>query len=129
MRLLVLAALGAVAAISLALPARASTFSDVPEDHWAYEAIDYLQQAGLVEGYPDGTLRGDRAFTRYEMAMVIARVFTKIQDWQAMNGGDGMPPLDESTNLDEIYARLDRLSDEFRDELADLGARVTAVED
>lgn len=129
MRLLVLAALGAVAAISLALPARASTFSDVPEDHWSYEAIDYLQQAGLVEGYPDGTFRGDRAFTRYEMAMVIARVFTKIQDWQAMNGSDGMPPLEGQTDLDEIYARLDRLSDEFRDELADLGARVTAVED
>ena len=129
MRMLVIAALGALLAWGMSLPVRAETFSDVPEDHWAYEAIDYLQQAGLVEGYPDGTFKGDRPFTRYEMAMVIARVFTKIQDWQAVNGGEGTPPLEGSTNLDEVFARLDRLSDEFRDELADLGARVTAVED
>ena len=68
--------------------ALAQEFDDVPADHWAYEAIDYLQQAGLVEGYPDGTFKGNRAFTRYEMAMVIARVFTKLSDWQvAMENG------------------------------------------
>ena len=83
--------LGALAAMMLAGAAVASTFSDLPTDHWAYDAIDYLQQAGLVEGYPDGTFQGDRPFTRYEMAMVIARVFTKIQDWQAMYNGGTMP--------------------------------------
>ncbi len=118
----------AAAVLASATPVFASTFSDVPTDHWAYDAIDYLQYAGLVEGYPDGTFKGDRPFTRYEMAMVIARVFTKIQDWQAMNQG-GMPPLDGSADLSEVYVRLDRLADEFRDELADLGTRVTAVED
>lgn len=129
MRMLVIAALGALLAWGITLPARAATFTDVPDDHWAYEAIDYLQQAGLVEGYPDGTFKGDRPFSRYEMAMVIARVFTKIQDWQAAHEGQEAPPLEGGTNLDEVFARLDRLSDEFRDELADLGARVTAVED
>lgn len=110
--------------------AYSSTFSDVPGDHWAYEAIDYLQQGGLVEGYPDGTFNGGRPFTRYEMAMVVARIFTKIQDWQAMEGGAGAYPLtDGSVDMSEVYARLDRLSDEFRDELSDLGARMTAVED
>jgi hypothetical protein len=129
MRMMLAAALGALAIFSLWSPVRAQSFDDVPDDHWAYDAIDYLQQAGLVEGYPDGTFRGDRPFTRYEMAMVIARVFTKIQDWQAMNGGDGLPPMEGNAELDEVYARLDRLSDEFRDELSELGARVTAVED
>ena len=120
---------GLVLAVLGALPVWASTFEDVPADHWAYEAIDYLQQAGLVEGYPDNTFRGDRPFTRYEMAMVIARVFTKIQDWQAMDApvASGSMPVD--IDLSEVYVRLDRLSDEFRDELADLGARITAVED
>ena len=128
MQRIVLCALGALAMLGLACPAMASTFSDIPTDHWAYEAIDYLQQAGLVEGYPDNTFRGERAFTRYEMAMVIARIFTKIQDWQAMMGA-GSLPVASDVDLSEVYARLDRLADEFRNELADLGARITAVED
>src|SRR5690606_32883933 len=109
-----------------------STFTDVPEDHWAYAAIDYLQQAGLVEGFPDGTFGGDRQFTRYEMAMVIARVFTKMQDFQAMNedsGGSMQDQVGSDIDMSEVYSRLDKLADEFRDELSDLGARVTAVED
>lgn len=129
MRIVLQGLLGAVAAMMLAGAAAASTFSDLPTDHWAYDAIDYLQQAGLVEGYPDGTFQGDRPFTRYEMAMVIARVFTKIQDWQAMYNGGTMPGLPADTDMSEVYSRLDRLSEEFRDELSDLGARVTAVED
>lgn len=110
-------------------PLWAATFSDVPEDHWAYEALDYLQEAGLVEGYPDGTFHGDRAFTRYEMAMVIARIFTKIQDWQAMLQNGETPAGAEDINMAEVNARMDKLSDEFRDELDSLGARVTSVED
>jgi len=128
MQRIVLCAVSALALLGLACPAQASTFSDVPTDHWAYEAIDYLYQAGLVEGYPDNTFRGERAFTRYEMAMVIARVFTKIQDWQAMTGNNSLPTQGE-VDLSEVYARLDRLADEFRNELADLGARITSVED
>ena len=117
MQRIVLCAVSALALLGLAYPAQASTFSDVPTDHWAYEAIDYLQQAGLVEGYPDNTFQGDRAFTRYEMAMVIARVFTKIQDWQAMTGNNSLPTQGE-VDLSEVYARLDRLADEFRNEEA-----------
>lgn len=130
MRKLALCLASVLLMLTLVCPAVASTFSDVPADHWAYDAIDYLQQASLVEGYPDGTFLGDRAFTRYEMAMVIARVFTKIQDWQAMYNDDSLP-AGTAANVDmtEVYARLDRLAEEFRDELSDLGARMTAVED
>ncbi len=124
----VIAMLAACAVLlGFALPARASTFSDVPPEHWSYEALDYLQNAGLVEGYPDGTFKGERPFTRYEMAMVIARIFTRIQDWQAAETEE--PAVADETVMAEVNARLDRLSDEFRDELADLGARLTAVED
>jgi len=126
---LTLVMLGALILAGLARPAAAVTFTDVPDDHWAYEALDYLQQAGLVEGFPDGTFRGDRPFTRYEMAMVIARVFTKIQDWQAMMASGQMPEGAQNVDMAEVNSRLDRLAEEFRDELAGLGARVTAVED
>ncbi len=123
---------GVLALLVMALPVQASTFTDVPTDHWAYGAIDYLQAAGLVEGFPDGTFGGDRQFTRYEMAMVIARVFTKMQDFQSMidnSGGSMEDRIGADIDLSEVYARLDKLADEFRDELSDLGARVTAVED
>jgi hypothetical protein len=126
---LMLGVLGIAALLWWGGVARAETFTDVPPDHWAYEAIDYLQQAGLVEGYPDGTFRGERSFTRYEMAMVIARIFTKIQDWQAEMQKGETPAGAENIDMSEVNSRLDRLADEFRDELASLGARVTAVED
>jgi hypothetical protein len=118
----------AALALLWSVPALASQFDDVPQDHWAYDALDYLQEAGLVEGYPDGTFKGNRPFTRYEMAMVVARVFTKIQDFQA-SLQSGTSPNGEPVDLKEVYARMDKLSDEFRDELKDLGARVTALED
>jgi hypothetical protein len=106
----------------------AGGFDDVPDDHWAYDALDYLWEAGLVEGYPDGTFKGDRSFTRYEMAMVIARVFTKMEDFQA-SLSQGTAGSNGDLDTREVYSRLDRLSDEFRDELTSLGARITAVED
>src|SRR5690625_5375586 len=52
-------------------------YPDVSPDHWAYEAIVRLHNAGLIEGYPDGTLGGERTFTRYEMAMVFDRILLR----------------------------------------------------
>ena len=53
-------------------------FRDVPYPHWSYEVIDELKAYGLVEGYPDGVFHGRNVFTRYEMAMVVARVVDKL---------------------------------------------------
>lgn len=103
--------------LALATGASAQMFKDVPPDHWAYEAIDYLQQEGLVEGYPDGTFRGNQSFTRYEMAMVIARIYSKLDE-----------KLAGVSNLEEVNARLDKLANEFKDELADLGVRIDQLE-
>lgn len=46
-------------------------FPDIPENHWAYEAVSTLAGNGIVEGYPDSDYHGDRTMTRYEMAMII----------------------------------------------------------
>lgn len=59
--------------------AQGNPFRDVPLDHWAYDAIAELASAGLVEGYPDGTFGGERTFTRYEMAMVFARILARFE--------------------------------------------------
>ncbi len=99
--------------------AYAQMFRDVPPDHWAYEAIDYLQQEGIVEGYPDGTFKGQNPFTRYEMAMVIARIYSKLDEKLAAF---------DPSKIADLEARLDRLANEFKDELAEIGMRLDQVE-
>ena len=109
-RVIALAIIGLVAGLLMAGAAQAS-FSDVPRDHWAYDAIDYLEQEGLVEGYPDGTFRGNQELTRYEFAIVIARMYEAFLDM--MDEGSEPPGID-------VEAVLDMLIDEFQPELDDL---------
>ena len=66
----------------------ANPFSDVPAGHWAYAAVAKLAAAGIVDGYPDGTYKGDRTMTRYEMAQIVAKALAKalsvlMTDWLA----------------------------------------------
>ncbi|WP_037359216.1 S-layer homology domain-containing protein [Selenomonas sp. oral taxon 892] len=90
--------------------AAANPFSDVPRDHWAYDAVTQLAADGVVEGYGDGTYRGDRNITRYEMAQMVGKAMAK---------GD-MSASDR--------ALVDRLAAEFADELNNLGVRVSNLE-
>jgi hypothetical protein len=52
---------------------------DVPTDHWAYESVEALVNAGIITGYPDGTFRGASSVTRYEVAVLLNRVMEKIE--------------------------------------------------
>ena len=88
--------------------AAANPFEDVPADHWAYDAIAQLAADGVIEGYGDGTYRGDQEITRYEMAQMVARAMAK---------GNGVDK-----------AMIDKLAAEFADELNSLGVRVSALE-
>ncbi|MCD6160594.1 MAG: S-layer homology domain-containing protein [Kosmotoga sp.] len=49
-------------------------YTDVSEDHWAYDAVMKATSAGLLQGFPDGTYRGDEAVTRYQLAEAIAKL-------------------------------------------------------
>jgi hypothetical protein len=49
-----------------------SAFADVPADHWAAQFVEKVKALGLMQGYPDGTFRGDKPLSRYEMAAVLA---------------------------------------------------------
>jgi len=88
----------------------AGPFSDVPKKHWAYEAVNTLAAKGLLEGYADGKFKGNKAMTRYEMALVIARLIDK-----KFGGAD--------------LETLQKLTIEFADELALLGVKVQALEE
>ena len=52
-------------------PDTTTMFPDVPENHWAYEAVEMMAKTGLVKGYPDGEFKGDRNMTRYEFAQIV----------------------------------------------------------
>lgn len=52
-------------------PDTTTMFPDVPENHWAYEAVEMMAKTGLVQGYPDGEFKGDRIMTRYEFAQIV----------------------------------------------------------
>ena len=112
MKKTLVSALGAALVVSAASTtfAAANPFSDVPRDHWAYDAVTQLAADGVVEGYGDGTYRGDRNITRYEMAQMVAKAMAK----------ENMPVSDR--------ALVDRLAAEFADELNNLGVRVTKLE-
>src|SRR5579864_2123744 len=116
-------AVAAVLVFALVSPAFAQPFADTPTNHWAYDAIAELAAKGLIEGYPDGTFKGDRAMTRYEMAMVVARLLARIESIQI----PAPAPAPQVTKAD--LEALQRLINEFRAELAALGVRVTAIEE
>ncbi|HES58189.1 MAG TPA: hypothetical protein ENO21_02035, partial [Firmicutes bacterium] len=90
----------------------ASAYDDVPRDHWAYNALDYLTERGVLEGYPDGFFKGDRTLTRYEFAQAIARLLDSI--------GDG-------ASDEQIRIMAETLRAEFSDQLAELGRITTAM--
>lgn len=57
----------------LAATAVQAQFSDVPPGHWAKEAVEALAQKGILQGFPDGTFRGNDPVTRYQMALLLYR--------------------------------------------------------
>lgn len=58
------------------------TFKDVPSDHWAASSVQTLADKGIMQGYPDGTYKGDKYVTRYELAAALQRVIELIQNSQ-----------------------------------------------
>ena len=90
--------------------AAANPFSDVPADHWAYDAVTQLAADGVIEGYGDTTFRGQQNITRYEMAQMIAKAMARTD----VSASD--------------KALIDKLAAEFSDELGNLGVRVSNLE-
>lgn len=115
-----------ILSFSLPLPALADPFSDVPHDHWSFEAVQSLEEKGLLEGYPDGVFLGDRPVTRYEMAMIVARVMVKVEQLQAS------VPQQPDFSLYATEADMEiinKLLKEYKNELTGTGVTVNNMED
>ena len=63
----------ATAVLGVTTAFAANPFSDVTPDSWAYQAVSQLANAGVINGYPDGTFKGQNNITRYEMAQMVAK--------------------------------------------------------
>jgi len=87
------------------------TAVDVPADHWAYAAVNELARVGVVDGYGDGTFRGDKLMTRYEMAQIVEKA------------------MDNSAKATaKQKALIDKLASEFALEINHIADRVTKIE-
>lgn len=56
--------------------ARPDSFTDLDEDHWAYEPIYGLVEKGIIKGYEDGSFRPDNSIKREEFVKVIVEAFS-----------------------------------------------------
>ena len=102
----------ATAVLGVTTAFAANPFSDVTPDSWAYQAVSQLAAAGIINGYPDGTFKGQNDITRYEMAQMVAKAMANQDRANA-----------------EQQAMINRLADEFSNELNNLGVRVARLED
>lgn len=89
----------------------ANPFADVEESSWGYQAVCRLSEEGVVAGYPDGTFRGDKNVTRYEMAEIVGKLLAARERLTA-----------------EQQETVDRLAKEYAAELQNLGVRVSDLE-
>lgn len=94
--------------VAFAVPVFANPFSDVEQGHWAYDAVESLAAAGIIEGYGDDTFRGESNITRYEMAQMVAKAMG-----EDLNG--------------EHKATVEKLAREFSSELNDMGIAIDEV--
>lgn len=105
------AAIAACFACAAVTASAANPFTDVSADDWAYQAVASLSDEGVIDGYPDGTFRGDKHVTRYEIAQIVARLMAKEDTLNA--------------SQKEILAKL---SSQYANELKDLGVRIAELE-
>ena len=64
-------------------------YTDVPADAWYNNAVSTLSNAGILDGYEDGTFRPDGNITRAEFATITARFLEASYD-----GGNRFPDID-----------------------------------
>ncbi|MDO4988832.1 MAG: S-layer homology domain-containing protein [Synergistes sp.] len=108
-------AIAMMAVLAFAAPSFAATnpFMDVPQGHWAYDAVGFLASRGVVSGYPDGAYKGAQPATRYEMASIVARALATVDA--------------EKASKQDLEV-LKKLVMEFKDELDALGVKVDKID-
>ena len=107
----IVTSLAAMMAVGAACAFAANPFVDVPSDSWAYKSVVELADAGIIQGVDGSYFQGERNITRYEAAEMVAKA---------------MAHMDKASV--EQRALINKLADEYADELNNLGVRVSALE-
>ncbi|MGM0608898.1 MAG: S-layer homology domain-containing protein [Candidatus Muiribacteriota bacterium] len=94
----------------------ANPFKDIPESHWAYDAVFELESRGLFDNIADDALKGKKHITRYDVAETLAKFMAK-------NFKDGY-----SSYSDKEIENFINLIKELEDELSILGVKATYVQ-
>ncbi len=105
-----------------------AAFKDIPAGHWATEAVSYVTQQGLIQGYPDGTFKGPRTLTRYEAATIFYRLL-KSGKLAGMDTG-GQTVVNQG--MDEVKAELAQVQTKLgalETSSGDNSSRLKALED
>ena len=107
----IIATLVAAMAVGATCAFAANPFVDVPTDSWAYKSVVELADAGIIQGVDGTYFQGERNITRYEAAEMTAKA---------------MAHMDKASV--EQRALINKLADEYADELNSLGVRVSNLE-
>ncbi|MDX2006996.1 MAG: S-layer homology domain-containing protein [Meiothermus sp.] len=105
-------------------------FSDVPAGHWARQAVEFAVQCGLVEGFPDGTFRGNSGLTRYQVALIFFRMFEQQRSAslsQECRLGAQQAAQSVGPELQALTQRFEQLETASRDRETRLAALETEV--
>lgn len=81
-----------------------ASVTDVPRDHWAYQAVISLVNRGFLATYEDGSFQGTNPVDRYTLAVTVARILDEIEAGRVMGSQSDIDLLRD-------------LSNEFRTEL------------
>ena len=98
----------------------ASPFNDISSSHWAYDAVKKLSEEGIFRGTSAGKFSGYQNVSRYELAVTTARMLARVE--QVMTGGDKKAMVAK-----EEFETLERLKNEYAEELASLGIKAGAL--
>lgn len=99
--------------------AATTNFTDVPDNHWAKSAVDHLTTAGVINGYKDGTFKGDNNITRYEAAVVVDKnnnelrneFMDRIMDLESDTARieDNMADIKKVMKIDEQFGQVEKV--------------------
>lgn len=117
----ILSTLAVLVLLGFAAPSFAGGFDDVPAGHYAYNAVQYLYERGILKGDEWGKFNGEQVLTRYDFAIALARAISAIEETEAEENEEG-EGADKGEITPDITAMVDVLKKEFQAELEEIKA-------
>ncbi|HAR63336.1 MAG: hypothetical protein DKM50_10585 [Candidatus Margulisiibacteriota bacterium] len=104
-----------LALICLTTPVGALTFTDIPEGHWARNAVYGIVRYGITQGYPDLTFQGTATINRYELASYF---------WNYIQANEAKK---KNTEIEKSTLVADKLAEELKDEMYRIRTELAAI--